>query len=350
MKKIVCIVILATLMIPSAKALLMPIGIAGRILIDGNPTNNIVVNIKNLNTGETTTAYTRKAQNGEDGWFVCAIGGEDGHKIRATVNYGGETYVKDIIVNLNRTTHYINFSISTTSSSPPPPVPPSSSPPSANFVWSPENPRVNETITFIDVSSDPDGDIVSTNWRIDEQNFTGHSIQYTFTEAGNFTISLIVMDSKGYIDICQKTIYIAPLETSQEPPSDTNETTTSNQTEKTNITLFIEVKDKNGNPLSDTKVEIYQNDTLVQVVYTNNSGVAEVEVSSGSYEIKAFYGSQIETKRMDFVNDGRVTFLLNPEEKQQPEGESYNWWWLISIPIVVIVAIVLWKRRKPWWT
>ena len=329
-----------TFLMPTTKALLMPVGIAGKVIIDGHPKNNIAVTIKNLDTGETITTYTRKAQSGEDGWFVCAVGGEDGHKVRAIVNYGGKTYTKEIIVDFDKTTQYINFTISTSQSGLSP-----SSPPSANFTWSPTTPKVNETVTFIDISTDPDGDIISTTWNISGQTLTGHEIEYTFKKSGNFTISLVVIDASGYIDVCQKTISISqPQQIFSQ-----NETNNTNIPQKTNITLFIEVKDKNGNPLPNTKVEIYQNNTLVQTTYTNESGIAKIEVQSGSYKLKAFYGSQTKTKRMSFVNDGRVVFLFNPEE--QPETESFNWW-LVIIPIIIIMSIVILilRGRKPWWT
>jgi len=335
MRKIVYIILLAIILqFPFAKSawMSMPVGIAGRVIIDGVPRNGIEVVVQNLNTGESIQTYTRQAQS-EDGWYVCAVGGKDGDTIRATVNYNGQSYSREITVDLNRTTHYINFTIT-------------SSPPSANFVWTPENPKVNETITFIDLSSDPDGDITSVNWRIEGSNFTGHTVQYSFTKSGNFSVSLIVMDSNGYIDICQKTIYVSP-EINSEPPSNTDETST-NQTEKTNITLFIEVKDKNGNPLPHAKVEIYQNNTLVQTAYTNEDGTATVEIRPGSYKIKTSYASQIETKRMSFVNDGRVTFLFSHEE--QTRTKSFNWWWIIiPLVIVAIVMVLILRGRRPWW-
>jgi len=284
MRKIVYIVLLAIILQPlSVKSVWMsvPVGIAGRVIIDGTPTNGIKVVVQNLNTGETIQTYTRKAQS-EDGWFVCAVGGKDGDIIKATVNYNGKSYSKQITVDLNRTTHYINITILSHSSSS---SPREYSPPSANFIWTPEHPKVNETVTFIDMSSDPEGDIVSTYWEIGGHNFTGYAVQYAFPESGNFTISLVVMDAKGYIDVCQKTIYIAPSDFPPEPSS-INEASTSNQTEKTDITLFIEVKDKNGNPLPNARVEIYQNNTLVQAAYTNESGIAEIEIQTGSYKLK----------------------------------------------------------------
>ena len=348
MKKITYLIILLIFLIPIVRAAPppMPVGVAGMVTIDGVPTNEVEVVVQNLNTGETIQTHTRKAQD-ENGWYVCAVGGKDGDTIRATVNYNGQSYSREITVDLNRTTHYINFTISshTSSSS----SPREYSPPSANFIWSPDQPKVNEIVTFVDMSSDPDGDIVSTYWEIAGHNFTGHGVQYTFPESGNFTISLVVMDAKGYIDACQKTIYVAPSDSpSSEPPSSVNETFTSNQTEKTNITLFIEVKDKNGNPLPHAKVEIYQNNTLVQTAYTNEDGTATVEIQPGSYKIKTSYASQIETKRMSFVNDGRVTFLFSHEE--QTRTKSFNWWWII-IPLVVIaiVVILILRGRRPWW-
>jgi len=340
MRKIVYIILLAIILqFPFAKSawMSMPVGIAGRVIIDGVPRNGIEVVVQNLNTGESIQTYTRQAQS-EDGWYVCAVGGKDGDTIRATVNYNGQSYSREITVDLNRTTHYINFTIT-------------SSPPSANFVWTPENPKVNETITFIDLSSDPDGDITSVNWRIEGSNFTGHTVQYSFTKSGNFSVSLIVMDSNGYIDICQKTIYVSP-EINSEPPSNTDETSTSNQTEKTNITLFIEVKDKNGNPLPNTRVEIYENGTLVQVVFTDDSGTAEAEVQSGSYEIRASYGSQEEIKKMDFVNNGRVTFLLNPEYQEESSTDYHRPLIILIVVVAVIVGVAVFiinRRRKRWW-
>lgn len=336
MRKIVYIILLAIILqFPFAKSawMSMPVGIAGRVIIDGIPTNGIEVVVQNLNTGETIQTYTRKAQS-EDGWFVCAVGGKDGDIIKATVNYNGKSYSKQITVDLNRTTHYINFTIS------------ASNPPSANFIWTPTYPKVNETVTFIDTSSDPDGDIASANWNIAGHNFTGHEIQYTFTEPGNFTISLIIMDSKGYIDICEKTIYIAPLE----PSFSTNETSISNQTEKTDITLFIEVKDKNGNPLPNTKVEIYRNNTLVQIVYTNEDGTAEVQVQPGSYKIQAFYGSQTAKKMMSFSNNGRVVFLFNPKYPREEHSINYYPLILVVVAIAVVVGVIIKiKKNKKWW-
>ncbi|RLJ04238.1 MAG: hypothetical protein DRP18_04955 [Candidatus Aenigmatarchaeota archaeon] len=155
------------------------------------------------------------------------------------------------------------------------------------------------------------------------------------------------MDNLSNVDICQKTIFISPNEQNNE----TNENNTSQEPQKTNITLFIFVKNKNNQTLPNVKVEIYQNNTIVQIVYTNETGMAQATLPAGSYKIRAYYGTQTETKRMQFSNDGRVVFLFNPEEQPSKE-EGFNWL-IIAIPIVILIIVALIlimnRRRKVWW-
>lgn len=331
----------------------MPVGISGRVLINGIPAEGIEVHLKNLNTGEEKTAITQ-----ENGWYACAMSGANGHKIQGTVIYNGKEYKKTVIVDLDRTTQFLNFSIQYEetppsggggegggTTSPPPqessPSPPPSPPPlRANFTYFPENPKVGEEVTFTDTS---EGMIMSRTWTIDGKTFDTETVRYTFTSPGNYTISLVVMDAEGNLDIHQKTIYVAPI-----PEQNKTENYTQPQPQK-NITLFIEVKDKEGNPLRNARVEIYQNETLLQITYTNSTGIAEVSVPPGSYKLRASYGNQIKTKRMSFVNDGRVVFLFSPEQRET-RHEQFNYLFLIPVlAIVVILIVVILRRRKPWW-
>ena len=89
----------------------------------------------------------------------------------------------------------------------------------------------------------------------------------------------------------------------------------------------------------------------MQTTYTNDTGMAQVTLSSGSYRIKAYYGTQTETKRMEFMSDGRVVFLFNPEETQPSREEGFNWW-LVVIPLILISAMFVvwwWRKSKKWW-
>ena len=347
------ILISIILALPVASALFQPVGVIGRVKINGVYQDGVQVTIKNLNTGEEKVVITQEV-NGEHGWYVATLSGDNGHIIQ--IEYDG--YTNSTTVDLDRLSQYLNLSITTESgggenpsetpsapspSSPPPSPPPPPPPLKANFTYYPENPEAGEEVTFTDTS---EGVISSRTWTIDGNTFTTKTVNYTFTLPGYYTVSLVVMDAYGNIDICQKTIFIK----SSEQSSGTNESNISQEPQKTNITLFILVKDKNNQTIPNAKVEIYQNNTVVQVVYTNETGVAQATLPPGSYKIKAYYGTQTETKRMEFVNDGRVVFLFNPEEMSKP-AETFNWIYIV-IPIAVIaVALVVFLRwrQKRWY-
>lgn len=340
---------LIILILQVAYALPQPCGVIGRIKVNGTYQDGIQVTVKNLMSGEEKTVVTQEI-NGEHGWYLTTLSANDGDLIE--VNYSGHT--NTTTVDLDKLSQYLNLSVTTESgggesSSPseiPHVIPSPPPPPHANFTYSPSNPSVGDEVTFIDTS---EGNITSRTWTIDGNSFTTKTVTYMFTLAGYYTVSLVVMNSAGDIDICQKTIFISPSEQSFEA----NETNNTNPPQKTNVTLYIAVKSRDNRTIPNAKVEIYQNNTIVQVVYTNESGVAQAMLPVGSYKIKAYYGTQTETKRMEFVNDGRVVFLFNPEETQSEEGGLD--WLSIIVPIVIVavvvilVMLVIRNRRRVWW-
>ena len=341
---------LIILILQVAYALPQPIGVVGRIKIDGVYQDGIQVTVKNLMSGEEKTVVTQEI-NGEHGWYLTTLSGNNGDLIE--VSYNGHT--NQTTVDLDRLSQYLNLSVTTESgggesSSPseiPHVTPSPPPPPHANFTYSPLNPKVGDEVTFIDTS---EGNITSRTWTIDGNSFTTKTVTYTFTLPGYYTVSLVIMDDYGNVDICQRTIFIK----SSEQGFESNESNMSQESQKANITLFILVKNKNNQTIPNAKVEIYdKNNTLVQIVYTNDTGTAQATLPSGSYKIKAYYGTQTETKRMEFANDGRVVFLFNPEETPSEEG-GFDWLSIIA-PIVVVavvvilVMLVIRNRRRAWW-
>jgi len=341
--------ILVILLTQVAYALMQPVGVCGRIKIDGFYQDGIEVTIKNLNTGEKKIVTTQTV-NGEKGWYVATLSGDNSHIIQ--IEYNG--YTNTTIVDLDRLSQYLNLSVTTEggggeSSSPseiPHVTPSPPPPPHANFTYSPLNPKVGDEVTFIDTS---EGNITSRTWTIDGNSFTTKTVTYTFTLAGYHTVSLVVMNDVC-IDICQKRIFISPSEQSFEA----NETNNTNPPQKTNVTLYITVKSRDNRTIPNAKVEIYdKNNTLVQIVYTNDTGTAQATLPAGSYKIKAYYGTQTETKRMEFINDGRVVFLFNPEETPSRE-EGFNWLSIIApivivAVVVILIMLVIRNRRRTWW-
>jgi PKD repeat protein len=83
------------------------------------------------------------------------------------------------------------------------------SPPRADFVFSPLNPKVNETVNFTDRSTDPDNDIVSWNWSFGDGTTSAmQNPSHSYKQAGTYTVRLMVMDSKGNNDSASKIINV----------------------------------------------------------------------------------------------------------------------------------------------
>ena len=87
-------------------------------------------------------------------------------------------------------------------------------PPVADFTFSPERPRVGETVRFDATESfDPDGQIVKYEWdfqsdgTIDAQ---GVIVEHVFAQAGTFTVTLTVTDNDGETSTARKTITVGP--------------------------------------------------------------------------------------------------------------------------------------------
>ena len=365
--KSVSISLMLMLFMQGVYALPQPVGICGRVQVNGVYPNNITVLIKNMDTGEEKEVETQKTQTGEDGWYVTALSANDGDIIRILY----EEYTNTTVVHLEYTTQYLNLSVNISNdngyndeednedeednndNNPPPPP---SYPPIADFTYLPSHPQLNETVTFISVSTDPDNDIVNYTWTIEQNIYFGENCEHTFKTAGEYPVVLVVTDSLNHIAIAQKTVTIVPQNQTNDQTNQTDQTDQTNQTNQTNVTVSILIKDEYNNTLSDAQVLVYDsNSTLVQEVYTNESGVASIEIPQGSYHIKANYNGQTKTKTLTFANDGRVTFMFNQPTPQPPQPTPPSHPFnpliliLIIIPLLITIVFVINKIRKPWW-
>ncbi len=85
-------------------------------------------------------------------------------------------------------------------------------PPIASFTYCPENPIVNQAITFNASSSyDPDGKITNYEWDFGDGNITSTTeeiIKHSYSEAGNYEVTLTVTDDKGATNSITKIITV----------------------------------------------------------------------------------------------------------------------------------------------
>lgn len=77
----------------------------------------------------------------------------------------------------------------------------SNSLPFADFTYAPLNPSTVDTINFIDLSTDSDGNIVNWTWDLGDGNISfDQNISHQYTELGQYIISLQVVDDDGGTD------------------------------------------------------------------------------------------------------------------------------------------------------
>lgn len=83
------------------------------------------------------------------------------------------------------------------------------------------------TVSFEAAASDPDGEVVSYEWRVDgEVVSTDRTVSYTFEEPGSHEVRLIVTDDDGSVTAVTRTVQVAALETTagstSNPPTSTS--------------------------------------------------------------------------------------------------------------------------------
>jgi chitodextrinase len=87
--------------------------------------------------------------------------------------------------------------------------------PVTSFTYTPENPIVNQAITFDATTSyDPDGNITSYDWNFGDGNTTNtteKTITHSYASAGDYNVILTVTDDDGAMNSTSKTITINPL-------------------------------------------------------------------------------------------------------------------------------------------
>jgi parallel beta-helix repeat protein len=81
--------------------------------------------------------------------------------------------------------------------------------PSAGFIFNPKEPNKNDTITFQDVSSDPDGYIVSWSWDLGDGTFTDEeNPTHKYNYGGTYEVTLTVVDDDGAYNAYIKNVRI----------------------------------------------------------------------------------------------------------------------------------------------
>jgi uncharacterized repeat protein (TIGR01451 family) len=99
---------------------------------------------------------------------------------------------------------------------------PTNQPPVAQFTFSPQNPQVNQVVTFDGTSSyDPDGTIVAYEWDLNGDgrvDITGPRVTARYTRAGTYTVKLTVTDNRGAQGSASKSLTVGQAPPPPPPP------------------------------------------------------------------------------------------------------------------------------------
>lgn len=123
-------------------------------------------------------------------------------------------------------------------------------PPVADFIFAPENPTVNEDVYFTDISTDPDGMIVSWWWDFGDGYYSDlQNPIHRFYLVGPYDVELTVTDDDGVIGTIQKTIVVY---TPNYPPSEPSNPSPGDGATNVdlNVTLSWTCSDPDGDPLT----------------------------------------------------------------------------------------------------
>ena len=149
-------------------------------------------------------------------------------------------------------------------------------PPVASFTYSPQNPVVNETITFnASNSADPDRAITNYEDFGDGTNGTGKITSHSYPNAGAYTVTLTVKDDDDAINTTSDKISIQPVSSFK----------------FVNVTLVIE--DINGVPIENAEVKAFSQDWGIRYPwrlpfeYSDEEGIARFNLPVGNWSFFA---------------------------------------------------------------
>ena len=140
-------------------------------------------------------------------------------------------------------------------------------PPVASFTHSPENPYVDDLVTFTSTSTDADGYIVSWEWDLNGDGVidaTTENTTWTYTTAGDYNVTLTVTDNDGLNDTTWDIIKVlSPSEVHDIAVTAVYASPTEAYTSYGSVNINVTVKNE-GNMPETFNVSIYYNLTLIE--------------------------------------------------------------------------------------
>ncbi len=267
------------------------------------PTASFTFNPQSLNTGDTVT-FNASTSGDPDGGNPVMLAAQwdfgDGTigtgKITShTYSTPGEYNVCLMIIDIYNLRDKICKKINV-NQKPQPPV--------ATFNYKPENPNINQIITFdANGSSDPDGEIISYNWDFGNGIIkTGAIADIKYNEATSYKVMLIVQDQSGLRDTAFRTI-------------DFTMKNVSISGKLFDVSLENYGKLSEEKPLAGATVDLYLNNTRLQSIKTTSLGEFRFDYLEENklYEIQITATGLVENSK-ERISSTLKEAIISPKE------------------------------------
>ena len=198
--------------------------------------------------------------------------------------------------------------------------------PIANFSYTPSSPTDLDTITFVDHSYDPDGNIVNWTWDFGDGNISYEkNPKHRYADNGTYIVSLVVKDNKGAASIAK----VVAINVANEPP--------------VAIISYIPKIPTIGKIITFKSLSFDKDGSIVNWTWDFGDGnITYGSIVNHTYNKKGNY-----TVKLTIVdNDGAINeTIIHIVIKKEIQN---IWLPLTIIVILIIIAIALfaiWKKR-----
>jgi PKD repeat protein len=201
--------------------------------------------------------------------------------------------------------------------------------PIAEFTFSPSDPTIQDEVNITDNSSDPDGTVTSWFWDFgDGTNSTSKNSSHTFSQKGDWQVTLTVTDNDGTRTSITHTVAVVNL-----PPAAAFNCTTNPQTG-----MDIEFIDNSVDP---------ENRSLCWFWDFGDGNTSELQAPTHKFATEGEYNVTLTVTDDENATD---TYTMTvPVTKPQTSGLIPLW--MIAVVVIVIAAIgfvglLWWNRRR----
>jgi len=203
--------------------------------------------------------------------------------------------------------------------------------PKAEFTFSPSNPSIQDMVNITDASSDSDGSITSRFWDFgDETNSTLQNPSHTYSQKGEWQITLTVTDNHGAKNSTTHTVTVINL----------NPEASFNCTANPETDMDIQFTDNSVDP---------ENKSISWLWDFGDGNTSELQTPTHKFTTEGDYNVTLTVKDDENATD---TFTMTLSVTEPPQSDSgATPLWIIAVVAIVIATIGLlgmfwWNRRR----